>query len=83
MIAGTVDLSRMFFRRTVMILQSTDLSCSHFIDLVVKEHAHKTSELLILFYGEMSENSESLRGILGQHSDIVVKHVGNIRKALG
>ena len=28
--------------------------CSHFIDLVVKEHAHKTSESLILFYGEMS-----------------------------
>ena len=73
--------------------------CSHFIDLVVKEHAHKTSELLILFYGEMSgkfgkpsgdsrrafghcrkthrEHSESLRVILGEYSDIVVKRILN------
>ena len=71
--------------------------CSHFIDLVVKEHAHKTSESLILFYGEMSgkfgkpsgdsrrafghcrkthrEHSESLRVILGEYSDIVVKRI--------
>lgn len=71
--------------------------CSHFIDLVVKEHAHKTSESLILFYEEMSgksgqpsgdsrrafghcrkthrEHSESLRVILGEYSEIVVKRI--------
>ena len=71
--------------------------CLRYIDLVVKEHAHKTSESLILFYGEMSgkfgkpsgdsrrafghcrkthrEHSESLRVILGEYSDIVVKRI--------